>query len=130
MNWPHLFVRQDSSFRFTHGIGYSTMDRRKLEKLRFEFEAMKGSPQKGSDIASLAQRLGRKRVNRGKEPSFESDFDIPVLTIPMHGSKDLKRGTQKNILMQLEDDFIAWEQKFDNDDRLAKVAIEMRKSGL
>jgi hypothetical protein len=29
----------------------------------------------------------------------------------MHGSKNLKRGTQKNIFIQLEDDFIAWEHK-------------------
>jgi hypothetical protein len=105
------------------------MDRKKLEKLRTEFEAMKGSPQRGSDVASLAQRLGRKRVNRGKEPSFESDFDIPVLTIPMHGSRDLKRGTQRNIFMQLEDDFIAWEQYLDNKERLQALAIEKAKRG-
>ena len=92
---------------------------------------MKSSPQKGSGVASLAERLGRKRVNRGKEPSFESEFDIPVLTIPMHGSKDLKRGTQRNILMQLEDDFIAWEQKFDYDERYqAALEIEKQKRGL
>src|SRR5947208_1454082 len=107
------------------------MDRRKLEKLRAELEGMKGSPQKGPDIASLAGRLGRNRVNRGKEPTFESEFDIPALTIPMHGSKDLKRGTQRNILMQLEDDLIAWEQKLDLDERhQATLAIEKQKRGV
>jgi predicted RNA binding protein YcfA (HicA-like mRNA interferase family) len=79
------------------------MDRKTLEKLRGELEAMKGVPQRGSDVASLAERLGRKRVKRGKEPTFESDFDIPVITIPMHGSKSLKNGTQRGILIQLED---------------------------
>lgn len=106
------------------------MDRRKLDKLRAEFEAMRGSPQKGGDVASLAERLGRKRVKRGKEPSFESDFDIPVLTIPLHGSKDLKRGTLRSILMQLEDDFIAWETKFERDEQIAKmIESSKQKSG-
>ena len=92
---------------------------------------MKSGPQTGGDFASLAIRLGRKRVNRGKEPTFESEFDIPVLTIPMHGSKDLKRGTQRSIALQLEDDFIAWEQEFDREERYkTALAIERRKRGL
>jgi hypothetical protein len=107
------------------------MDKKALDRLRAEFEAMRNVPQRGSDVASLAERLGRKRVNRGKEPTFESDFDIPVLTIPMHGSKNLKKGTQKNIFIQLEDDFIAWELKFDHDERYAEaLKIEREKRGL
>ena len=103
------------------------MDRKTLGKLRAELEV----PQRGGDVASLAERLGRKRVNRGKEPTFESPFDIPVLTIPMHGSKNLKKGTQRGILIQLEDDFIAWELKFDRDERYAAaLAVERRKRGL
>jgi hypothetical protein len=92
---------------------------------------MNGVPQRGGDVASLAERLGRKRVNRGKEPTFESAFDIPPITIPMHGSKNLKRGTQRSILIQLEDDFIAWEQKFDYDEcYAAALETEKRKRGL
>jgi hypothetical protein len=107
------------------------MDRKTLDKLRTELEGMKGVPQRGDDVASLAERLGRKRVNRGKEPTFESPFDIPVLTIPMHGSRNLKKGTQRGILIQLEDDFIAWEQKFDYDERYAAaLEVERRKRGL
>jgi hypothetical protein len=107
------------------------MDWKALDKLRAEFRAMRDVPQRGSDVASLAERLGRKRVNRGKEPTFESDLDIPVLTIPMHGSKTLKRRTQKSIFIQLEDDFIAWEQKFDHDERYAAaLEIERKKRGL
>ena len=49
-----------------------------------------------------------------KEPTFESDFDIPVLTIPMHGSKTLKRRTQKEHIHPTGGP-IAWEQKFDYD---------------
>jgi hypothetical protein len=107
------------------------MDRKTLDKLRAELEGMKGVPQRGSDVASLAERLGRKRVNRGKEPTFESDLDIPVLTIPMHGSRTLKKGTQRKILIQLEDDFIAWERKFDYEERYAAaLEAEKRKRGL
>ena len=105
------------------------MNRKALEKLRAELEAMRGVPQRG--VASLAERLGRKRVKRGGEPTFESDFDIPVITIPMHGSKTLKKGTQGSILIQLEDDFIAWEQKFDHDERYAAaLENEKRKRGI
>jgi hypothetical protein len=49
----------------------------------------------------------------------------------MHGSKNLKKGTQKNIFIQLEDDFIAWELKFDHDERYAEaLKIEREKRGL
>ena len=107
------------------------MNRKALDKLRAEFDAMRDTPQRGSDVANLAERLGRKRVKRGREPTWESDFEIPVLTIPMHGSKNLKRGTQKNIFIQLEDDFIEWEQKFDHEERYAAaLEIERKKRGL
>jgi hypothetical protein len=49
----------------------------------------------------------------------------------MHGSRNLKNGTQRGILIQLEDDFIAWEQKFDYDERYAAaLEVEKRKRGL
>jgi hypothetical protein len=107
------------------------MDRKTLDKLRAELEGMRGAPQTGGDIEGLARRLGRKRVNRGKEPTFESDFDIPPITVPMHGSRNLKKGTQHNILIQLEDDLIAWEQKFDYEERYAAaLEVEKRKRGI
>jgi hypothetical protein len=102
------------------------MNRKALEKLRQEFEAMRDTPQRGRDVVNLASRLGRKKVNRGKEPTYESEFDIPVLTIPMHGSKNLKKGTQKSIFIQLEDDFIAWEQKLDQEERY-QTALEAER---
>lgn len=107
------------------------MDRKALDKLRLEFETMRDVPQTGSAVASLAERLGRKRTNRGKEPTWESELNIPALTIPMHGPKNLKRGTQKNIFIQLEDDFIAWEQKFDHEEKYAAaLQVERKKRGL
>jgi hypothetical protein len=106
------------------------MDRKKLDKLRLEFDAMHGTPQKPGDVAGLLERLGRTREDRGKEPTWVSDFDIPNISIPMHGG-DLKRGTQGNILNQMEDDFLAWEQKFDYEERYAAaLMIERKKRGL
>ena len=107
------------------------MDRKKLDKLRLKLEAMRGVPQKSRDVASLVEHLGRKREDRGKEPTWVcEDFDLPNLTIPMHPG-DLKRGTQNNILNQIEDDFIAWELKLDSDERYAEaLKIERKKRGL
>jgi hypothetical protein len=108
------------------------MDREKLDKLRQEHEAMSGVPQKVGALISLAERLGRKREDRGKHPTWVSDFEIPNLSIPIHGgSGDLKRGTQNNILNQLEDDFIAWERKLAYDERYAEaLKSERAKRGL
>jgi hypothetical protein len=106
------------------------MDRKKLDKLRQELEAMRGVPQKAAAVARLAERLGRRREDRGKEPTWVSDFEIPNLTIPLHPG-DLKKGTQNNILNQLEDDCLAWEQKFDQEERYASaLKIERQKRGL
>jgi hypothetical protein len=106
------------------------MDRRKLDRLRAELEGMRGVPQKPGDVANLAERLGRRREDRGKEPTWVSDFDIPNLSIPMH-SGDLKKGTQKSILIQLEDDLIAWEERLAYDERFAEqLKVERKKRGL
>jgi hypothetical protein len=112
------------------------MDRKKLAELRAEHEAMRGVPQKPSALVSLAERLGRKREDRGKEPTWVSDFEIPPLSIPQHGkSSDLKKGTQHSILNQLEDDLIAWEQELDRRERYAEeyakaLKRERKKRGL
>lgn len=107
------------------------MDRKRLNTLRTELEAMRGNPQKARDVANLAEALGRKREDRGKEPTWVSEeFDLPNLTIPMHPG-DLKRRTLNSILNQLEDDLIAWEQKLDYEDNYAKfLRIERQKRGL
>jgi hypothetical protein len=119
-------------FRFTRDITRSTMDRQRLDKLRDELEAMRGVPQKAADVAGLAERLGRKRMKgRGRgEPTWVSDFDIPNLSIPMHPG-DLKKGTQKSILIQLEDDLLAWEDKLEREKVYQEqLKIERQKRGL
>ena len=89
------------------------MTRNKLNKLRRELNEMRRSPQKAIALQSLAQRLGRKAVVRGKEPTWDSDvfMELRPLAIPDHGGKDMAIGTKNSILNQLEDDLNAWEEQ-------------------
>lgn len=36
---------------------------------------------------------------------------LSALSIPHHGGQDLKKGTARSILDQLEEDILAWEQE-------------------
>jgi len=75
---------------------------------------LRRSPQKAAALESLARRLGRSLVNRGKHPMWENtEFgDLYPLSIPSHGSKDLPIGTKNSVLDQLEEnDIAAWEQR-------------------
>jgi len=60
----------------------------------------------------LAQALGRRKANRGKEPCWVITVfpELPPLSIPHHGGGDLKKGTKNSIVNQLEDDLLAWEE--------------------
>jgi transposase len=82
------------------------MDRRKLEKLRRELEGLRRRSRsiRSSELESLAKRLGRSRVKRGKEPTYErSAVGWFPLTIPSHPGS-LAVGTACSILDQLEED--------------------------
>jgi hypothetical protein len=85
------------------------MKKKKLEKLRKELAQLRRSPQKAAEFQSLAARLGRSLVKRGKHPMWESEFELPVLSIPDHGGKDLPIGTRNSIANQLEEDIEAWD---------------------
>ena len=89
------------------------MNRRKLAKLLRDLAALRRGSHKARKFESLARRLGRERVNRGKEPMYESkEFDeLDALSIPHHGGKDIPPGTSNSILNQLEDDILAWNEK-------------------
>lgn len=83
------------------------MNRRKLRQLRKRLNALRARPGniKSGELESLARALGRKRANRGKEPTFISEV-LPrnrPLSIPHHATT-LKPGTARNILDQLEKD--------------------------
>jgi hypothetical protein len=89
------------------------MNRRKLGKLKLELVRLRRGPRKASELEKFAKALGRKRVNRGKEPVWDNpNFqDVSVLSIPHHGARDLSPGTQRNILDLLEGDILAWDEK-------------------
>ena len=80
------------------------MKPRMVRRLRAELEALRARRRslRSSEVVALAKRIGRKRVNRGKEPTYERTGWLP-LTIPGHSS-DLAIGTASNILDQLEED--------------------------
>jgi hypothetical protein len=81
------------------------MNRQKLDKLRKRVEELR---QKGgigsSELESLAETLGRVRSKRGKHLTWINKAipDLPPLSIPYHGSKDLNKYTANYILDKLE----------------------------
>lgn len=91
------------------------MTRKRLEQIKALIASARRRSNKFSDLAAIAQALGRKRAKgaqvRGKEPAFISTVfaKIPPITIPYHG-KDVKRGTANNILNQFEDDVLRFER--------------------
>ncbi|NJA06891.1 type II toxin-antitoxin system HicA family toxin [Methylococcaceae bacterium WWC4] len=91
------------------------MNKKSLYKVKEELLAMRRSPQgrKPHDLEAIAKQLGRKRdTTKGKEPTYvrEKDPELsPPLSIPAHGSKELKTGTARNIIDALLDDVSDWE---------------------
>jgi hypothetical protein len=94
------------------------MNRTKLNKLRAQLDKMRREQLKAADLERLANKLGRKKVVRGKEPTWESEFfrELRPLTIPHHGAKDLSIGVKRSVLNALEDDLLAWEAKLDDEE--------------
>jgi len=109
----HTFLLTESG-----GIAYSTMDTRKLAKLKGELKSKRRSPQKAKDLESFAKKLGRELMGkRGKEPVWVSrEFLLPPVSIPHHGGRDMAIGTKNAILDQLEEDILEWEQRLSGDD--------------
>lgn len=109
----------DKHTRFlpTHDIASDTMTPNKLKKLRGEFAELRRAPQKALALEKLAKSLGRKKVKRGKEPNWESARfpDLPPLSIPHHGGKDLSIGVRNGLLIQLQDDIDAWENLLEDE---------------
>jgi hypothetical protein len=89
------------------------MNRKKLNRLWRQIEGMRSSSLKAIEIQRLAKQLGREKVKRGKEPTWEShEFQhLRALSIPDHGAKDLSTGVKHSILNQLEDDLISWDER-------------------
>ena len=94
------------------------MNQRKLRALKQELEQARRSPQRAAALQSLAKRLGRKLVKRGKHPMWVNE-EFPKLfplAIPDHGGRDLAPGTRNSILNQLDDDISAWDQLLPEED--------------
>src|SRR5579864_152353 len=90
----------------------------KLARLRREIDGLRAAKHniKPDDLTSLARRLGRKPVKRGKHPTWQSEL-IPTanpLSIPGHPT--IKATTAMSILDELEADI----------DRLAELLNERR----
>ena len=90
-------------------------------KLKKAHEAHEALRRKGGvssrEMQELASALGRTRfTGRGKEPTWINE-QLPHLrpiSIPDHGGgRDLKPGTKKSILTQLQQDLDAWAEKFE-----------------
>ena len=95
------------------------MNRNKLRALSRRIEEYRRSQPKAKDLEALAKALGRKVANRGKEPTFVStEFpNLRPLSIPSHKCRDLATGTKNSILIQMEDDVIAWDDRLSEQER-------------
>jgi hypothetical protein len=84
----------------------------KIQKLRAQIELLRGRGGiKSAELEALARRLGRKRANMGKEPTWVSE-ELPErrpVSIPNH-PRDLNRYTARGILDQLEGDLDRYEE--------------------
>jgi hypothetical protein len=92
-----------------------------LKKIKQELRQTLRSPQgrKPDELVSFAKRLGREKDSRGKEPTYVREREPALgspLSIPRHGSKELKPCTTKNIITTLLDDADKWEQFLNSED--------------
>jgi hypothetical protein len=91
------------------------MNERKLKKVRREIESLRNASAniRPNKLVRVAESLGRRSSVRGKEPTYVSEpfSDLRPISIPGH-SKALKRFTAENILDQLDEDCVRWEEEF------------------
>ena len=80
------------------------MNPKRLEKLRRDLEKLRRKGDiKERELRSLAERVGRKRGTRGKEPTYVSErFPDRPLSIP--AQRVVNRYTALGILDELEQD--------------------------
>lgn len=89
------------------------MTRARLAKLQQQLDNMRkrlGSI-KPQELVAIAQALGRKRFDRGKEPTYIGPRGFPI-SIPGHPGT-LKKGTALNIINSLEADVATFEAELD-----------------
>jgi hypothetical protein len=100
---------------------------KRLQKLRREVDGMRKrmGAIRGDELIAIAKKLGRKKVNRGKEPTYEIAGRYP-LTIPGHPGT-LAVGTAASILNQLDDDLVALEEN-EEEQQLTEAAQQLDAS--
>ena len=90
-----------------------TMNRKRLNRVRRKIQSLRSRSAniRSRQLVALARGLGRRRFDRGKEPTYISACfsDARPITIPSH-SGALKRFTAAGILDGLEDDILRWEE--------------------
>jgi len=100
------------------------MKRNRLNKLWRQLDGLRHSSVKALEIQKLAKQLGREKVKRGKEPTWESrEFqELRPLSIPDHGGKDLSPGVKYSVLNELENDVISWDERLTQEEKRSKDA--------
>lgn len=93
------------------------MTEEKLRKIHRDLNALRRKAVTHREVASLAAKLGRKRLKggmaRGKEPTFVSK-EFPQarpISIPDHSNRNLSPTVQKNVLNDLEEDVFRFQEK-------------------
>jgi hypothetical protein len=95
------------------------MHSKRLDKIELELAGLRDAPRgrKPGEFERLARKLGRYKVNRGKEPTYASPT-VPnlgsPLSIPHHPT--LKTGTALNIVNILQNDVDLWRQHLDQNE--------------
>lgn len=91
------------------------MNPKKIARLRQEIAALRNKGGvRGSELESVARRVGRRLHARGKHPTWVMKGRFP-LSIPKHPG-EMRRGTVKSILDHLEDDLDEIEALDDSDE--------------
>lgn len=96
----------------------------KLKNIRRMIESCRRKTNKHRNLEAIVIALKRKRVKRGKEPTYESTVfkEANVITIPDHAGKDVARGTANSILNQCEEDVFRFEEEIEREKKAKEAA--------
>jgi len=91
------------------------MNPRKLRRCEQRLTKLRRSVPSAKQLEGLATSLGRKRVKRGKEPTWESMAfsNLRPVSIPRHSS-NLNKFTAGSILNQLEEDIFRYKEMLES----------------
>jgi len=90
------------------------MNPKQLRRCEQRLAKLRRSVPSAKQLEGLATSLGRKRVKRGKEPTWESMAfpNLRPVSIPRHSF--LSRFTAGNILSQLEEDIFRYKEMLES----------------